>query len=198
MTLFLEAAKLNAPTPGPCFLLQTTSVLPTLFQTLPPTGPGQRACAASLPCPQAPTSAGLSSLPWPLAQGRLCWLFVFLSKVSLGGERTESTDSSPQFRCPSKRPARGLPCPTALTALPQAPPASSPSSDLGLFSPPGLRMGRRERYEPHCSPPPSLPEGRETTWRRYWELEPSGSLGVPKEEHIRFGLQKVGEVCTPA
>lgn len=61
--LFLEAAKLSAPTPGPSFLLQTTSVLPTLFQTLPPTGPGRGPALPPCPLPKPPSQPASPHCP---------------------------------------------------------------------------------------------------------------------------------------
>ena len=60
---FLEAAKLNTPTPSSSFQIQTTAVLSTLFQTFLPTAPEPRGLVqtASLPCP--PASSLLHSSP---------------------------------------------------------------------------------------------------------------------------------------
>lgn len=59
---FLEAAKLNAPTPGSSFQIQTTAVLPALFQIFLPTAPGPQGLVqtASLPCPPASSLQGAS------------------------------------------------------------------------------------------------------------------------------------------
>lgn len=118
--IFLEAAKLNAPTPGPSFLLQTTTVLPTLFQTFPPTAPGLWGLCKQPPCPlPRPPHLG-QAFPHSaaLAQERLCRLFVYLTKVSLGGVKTDSTDTSPHFRCPGRRPGQPRYAPTAPTLVP--------------------------------------------------------------------------------
>lgn len=121
---FLEAAKLNAPTPGSSFQIQTTAVLPALFQTFLPTAPGPRSLVqtASLPCPPASSLQGAS----PCCHGsgtEAAMLAVCLSDSSfLGwGEDQFHRCFFPLCRCPDQRPGRPCGAPTALTALPQAP-----------------------------------------------------------------------------
>lgn len=46
--------------------------------------------------------------------------------------------------------------------------------------------------------PHSSPGVGGNTLRRCWELDPLGSLGVPKEKHMGCSFQNVGEVCPPA
>lgn len=94
LLFFLQAAKLTSPTPGPSVLTQTTRALPALFQAFPPSAPGPRCLSKQPPpCrpPGPPTSQALFLLPrLLLIQERLCWLFVYLTKVSLGGVKIDS------------------------------------------------------------------------------------------------------------
>lgn len=199
--LSLEAAKPHAPTPGPPLPAPNHRLLPTLFQRFPLTAPGRGACPNSLPALSSgiPTSVGLSSpLPWPLAQERLCWLFVYLTKVSLGGVRAESTDTSPQFRCPGKRPDCPPPGPTRLFSIlrPQTFLSSwsrsvIPPSEAGY--PPSHWTGKLGRCEPHPSPPLSLTEGR---------VLGTGSLGFsggfPKRSTWGMVFRGWEKFCPPA